>query len=864
MSFRTRDTLNPWQKILLGILVLPLLYAVHRFNHILSHDIAEIFSVIVACGIFMFSWNARPFLENGYYLFIGIAFLFVGALDFIHAMSYEGMFSRDELNLPSQLWYAARYLQSFSLLAAPLFCDRKMDGTRVAAVYTAVTGFLLGSIFLWRIFPDCYVAGVGVTGFKTFSDYFVSFLLFASLGTLHAKRDRFDPEVKRLLQSAVLLAVGSELSFHLYRDYYAYNNLVGHYLKIVSFYLFYKAFVETGLFRPYALLFRNLKRSEEELRAGRDRLESRVAERTAELRAANLLLEEELDRQQRALEMREMILDLLELTQSVRTVRELLSSLTAFVKERFGCDAVGVRYRSNGDYPYFVTRGFSREFVEAEMHLCAAERVPCGADAGGEKPFYECLCGAVISGRVDRSLPFFTPGGTFWTNSASEMLAESGAIHTIATRGRCARDGYESVALVPLRIGEDAIGLLQVNDRRKGQFPPRRLVKLERIAENVAAVLGRLLAQEALAESEARFRSLVEKSSFGILIARQGRIAFANPRQEEFFPEIREGSLLREIGTVHPDDAAAFDRLCAAADGNGLPPGKMILRFHPPGGDSAGGGVRWLQCQCQEVAFRGGTSLLIEMVDISRVRDLEQIVSIRDKLSLLGQMAAGIAHEIRNPLSGVNLNLSTLSFLCRESESMEDREKEQVRVAVEQAQAASDKIGSVVRGIMEFSRPIPPSLRGIDVNGVIGKAIEVSLPAARTGGVEISAALAPDLPRRRGDPRLLEQVLVNLIANAVQAMGNSDGDRRIDVSSSVEDGSIVLRVADTGPGVPAPLRDRIFDPFFTTRKGGHGIGLAFSHRVVSEHGGKMSVGAGRLGGAEFRIDLPLENGRTPE
>jgi signal transduction histidine kinase len=108
------------------------------------------------------------------------------------------------------------------------------------------------------------------------------------------------------------------------------------------------------------------------------------------------------------------------------------------------------------------------------------------------------------------------------------------------------------------------------------------------------------------------------------------------------------------------------------------------------------------------------------------------------------------------------------------------------------------------------------------------------------------------------DSSLIVQVVMNLIANAVQAMESIQGPRIIGLSSTVQDGRIVICVSDSGPGIPQALREKIFDPFYTTRKEGYGIGLSFSHRVISDHGGGLKVDTSRWGGAEFRIELPLE------
>jgi PAS domain S-box-containing protein len=844
-----------------GFLVPAILYVTYRKSPVLSHNVTEMFSIVVACGIFMLTWNARDFIDNHYFVFLGIAYLFVGAVDCLHTLSFAGTFSREPHGFSIELWFAARYLQSFALLAAPLFAFRRTRPTLVLAGFFAAASVLVWMVYQ-GVFPANYVPGTGLTYAKGWNDHVVSVLQLLSIGTLWLSRERFDRKVFLLLVLSVLFSVAAGISSDIYRDAFVYNSVFGHYLEVVSFLLVYDAVITTGLIRPYGLLFRNLKQSEDELRVARDGLETRVAERTSELQSVNERLEKELAERQRAVEMRQLILDLHHLTHSKESVRDFLSSISSFLQERFGFKAIGIRYHRGVDYPYVETRGFPREFVESEMSLCSPDRTACGEDTGGGDPRLDCTCGAVIAGRCDPSLPFFTPNGMFWTNCASELIATDGAIRTVATRGRCVREGYESIALVPMRLGDVTFGLLQFNDRRKGMFHPNLLAQLERVAENVAAALSRLLAREALQESEDRFRSLLDSSSVGIFILLDGRIVFRNPQQEVIFGAIPDGFPFRELGPVHPDDAGEFERLCAAA-GHAEPERiEADIRFLVPERDGGRGSVRWLHIQANPILFQGRAALLVDMVDITRVKELEQTVTAREKLASIGQLAAGIAHEIRNPLSGININVSTLELLCRRAEGLEPGEREKIEVVVAQAKAASEKISSVIRRVMEFSKPAPPRMDRVDVNRVARDALSLSEMTHRKGRVEFRDALSPEPLHCKADPALLEQVVLNLITNAVQAMESAGGPGVITVGSAKEGDRAVIRVADTGPGVPEHLREKIFEPFYTTRKEGHGIGLSFSNRIVSDHGGRLLVRPAEGGGAEFLVELPLREERS--
>ena len=259
--------------VVISAVTLAGLYLSSFYNYLLFHTLVEIFSIVVACGIFMVAWNVRRILDNNYLLFLGIAFLFIAFLDLIHTLAYKGMpiFQGYGADLPTQLWIAARYMESLSLLIAPLFLHRRLKPSIVFSAYTALSVLLLVSLFHWHIFPPCFVEGVGLTPFKKISEYVISMILLGALAVLFKNRKAFDPNVFRLLAASIVITIVSELAFTFYVSVYGLSNLFGHFCKLISFYLIYKAIIRTGLQEPYNLLFKNLKQNERILQESEER-----------------------------------------------------------------------------------------------------------------------------------------------------------------------------------------------------------------------------------------------------------------------------------------------------------------------------------------------------------------------------------------------------------------------------------------------------------------------------------------------------------------------------------------------------------------------------------------------------------------
>ena len=210
--------------------------------------------------------------------------------------------------------------------------------------------------------------------------------------------------------------------------------------------------------------------------------------------------------------------------------QKLLCDILSEIKEYTKMEAIGIRLKMGNDYPYFEYNGFSENFIQSENHLCAQNEFgELILDDHGE-PLLECMCGNVIQGRTDPALPFFTTNGSFWTNSTSKLLAEtSEADRQARTRNRCHGEGYESVALIPLRSGEEVIGLLQLNDKMPNRFTLTMILFFEEIGSTLGIAFSRMEAerknQERIKELNvlhniaiiAEISSSIEEYALGIL-----------------------------------------------------------------------------------------------------------------------------------------------------------------------------------------------------------------------------------------------------------------------------------------------------------------------------------------------------------
>jgi len=239
-----------------------------QVNYLLFHASVELFTVCIAGAIFIFTINARKFMDRDrFILLLGMSYLFVGILDFLHTMVYKGMgvFSTDSADPATQLWISARYIESLSFLLCLVLAKRIPRLDRILLGYSLVTILVITAIITgW--FPMCLEDGVGLTPFKIVSEYIIIGILLVTVVLLGRNREDMDFDTYNWLLLACIFTIASEFAFTLYRnDIYGTLNTMGHVIKAISFTFIYLGLVSAGLSRPYATMFRELVRKRDDL-----------------------------------------------------------------------------------------------------------------------------------------------------------------------------------------------------------------------------------------------------------------------------------------------------------------------------------------------------------------------------------------------------------------------------------------------------------------------------------------------------------------------------------------------------------------------------------------------------------------------
>lgn len=901
-----------WITLLLGLLVLIGLFAVSQFNYLLFHSLAELFSIVIGVTIFVLTWNARRIIDNGYLLIIGDSFLFVSILDLLHTLAFRGMAvfpataqgQPNAANLATQFWLCARFVQALSLIIAPFFLRRK------SSVYPVLAGIFAFSILLLvalaaGIFPNAFLDNVGMTPFKLGSEYVIIALYLIAMGQLFYIRGAFDEDVLRLLVFSIAFNVGAELAFTEYIQVSDVVNLLGHFLKIVSFYLIYKAIIELGFLKPHDLLFRELTQSEQALRASEARERARAVQLEAIMDGVPAVVWIAHDREAHNVtgnRESSLLLGLPPNANHSRYAPEVANRIKFY-------DAEGSPISVDGLPMHRVARTGEamRDFEELVVSNDGSTRhlygsvVPIldeqGQPAGSVGAFIDITARVLAEQAMQESEQSYR--GLFQAMSEAFSLNEiiyddqgNAVDYTVLELNPV----YERIAgmkreqMVGKTFRQIAPGVRPAWVEHFAQVAetgePLRFqdysplleryfdVQVYRTGERQVAVLAtdvteQLLSRKSLEESEGRMRRLVDADIIGVIYSgTDGAIITANDaflsmigyNREEFdggrvnWREITPEEYLPvdEFGIAEATQRGActpYEKEYIRKDGTRVP---ILI------------GYAYFEKEAKPffIAF---------IVDLSEQKRAEAAIKeyaermerLNNELERanreLQDFAFVASHDLQEPLRKIQ------AFGDRLTSRLGANLDEESRDYLIRMGNASQRMRAMINDLLALSRI---TTRGqpfeyISLEEVAREVIsDLELRIESTGG-QVEMDTLPDL---QADPVQMHQLLQNLIINALK-FHKPDTKPQVHVfgECNTEQQKAIIYVKDNGIGFDEQYLDRIFQPFQRLngmgQYEGSGIGLAVCRKIVERHNGTITAHSKPGEGSTFIITLPTSAGK---
>jgi len=420
--------------------------------------------------------------------------------------------------------------------------------------------------------------------------------------------------------------------------------------------------------------------------------------------------------------------------------------------------------------------------------------------------------------------------------------------------------GFKASLSLPLYVENRVIGVLHLYTGDSDAYDQDELHLMENLARNVAYGIGmqrmqfeRRRAERELKESEGRYRSLVELSPDAIVVHTQGIIIFSNSAADALFRVTPLQPLVgrRIVDLVHPDDAEQAQIYLDSGEHLGAVE-ERLARLD--------GGYFVAEVTSAPIIFHGVHARQVVIRDITERKQVHAQLVQTAKLATLGEMAAGMAHELSQPINIIRMAAEGALLLIGRNKAEPAYLNKQFGLVASQAA----RMAEIIDHIRIFSRKDTGEVAVFDARSSLALAVELMEPQLQSAGIEISTALPTQPSPLRGRPVQLEQVIINLLSNAADAVKSArtqtqrPGQIRLDASLN-RDGEMLITVTDNGTGISQPDLDRIFEPFFTTKEvgSGTGLGLSVSFGIISSMGGRLIARNIKPYGAQFAITLPM-------
>jgi two-component system NtrC family sensor kinase len=402
-----------------------------------------------------------------------------------------------------------------------------------------------------------------------------------------------------------------------------------------------------------------------------------------------------------------------------------------------------------------------------------------------------------------------------------------------------------AAAAVPLRSHGTVIGTLIITDPRDRIFAPEDMRLLSTVATHAAVVIANARFFEMVRRAKEQWETAFDALSEGIAVVDDdGRVRRANRALASLLSMPLHTVVGAPLGEALLGKPHALLELLAAIR-RGDRPAPLVARS-----ENLKRAVRINAAPIPDAATERGIVVMVE--DVTEQQALETQLVQSEKLAAVGQLVSGVAHELNNPLTSI----AGLSEFLLEQKELGKKDRGHLQVIHEQAERA----GRIVRNLLTFARKGSSEKVPVDLNDVIRRTLSLMTYDLKLKDISVERELSGALPEVLGDRHGLQQVVLNLVTNAAQAVVDNPRERPREITVSTWfDGQVHLRVADTGPGIPDDLVQSVFTPFFTTKEPGKGtgLGLSITYSIVESHAGQITVEPRTArGGAAFRVDLP--------
>lgn len=533
---------------------------------------------------------------------------------------------------------------------------------------------------------------------------------------------------------------------------------------------------------------------------------------------------------------------------------DFLREISKMLMDFSGCDTVELRFKEDDNYFRCEARRHHKQFSRFEI-IPLAQNEDGESISGSQKdPGLEMLCNYIVNDHVDSSMPFFTENGSFWTGNTENPLV----FHPMTNGKKPVQslhlgDHYRSLALIPLLVGNENIGLLQLKSKRGDYFTEEEIELYEGLAQNLGIALVNQRVQAAIHERVKELTCLygiaqvAERPGISLQEILQCIVELLPPAWQ--YSEIAFGRIILD-GVFYTTPGFQKSRQKQSADiivsGKRRGVIEVVYSEKKPELDE-GPFLKEERSLIDAVARQ--VVLIIERRETEQEKSkLQDQLRHAERLATIGQLAAGVAHELNEPLGNI-LGFAQLAKKCPGLPNQAEKD-------IEQIVTASLYAREVIKKLLLSARQMPPKTTQVNLTQVVEDELYLLEARCAKGGIELVRSLSPDLPEITADPAQLNQVLVNLVVNSVQAMPEGG---RLTVGTLAREDHVSLIVEDTGIGMSEEVIKQIFIPFFTTKDvdQGTGLGLPVVHGIVTSHGGSIKVESKVGRGTRFEVQLPV-------